>query len=335
MRVGAAPLTIAFLALLLLPLNTATVHAQVTTGSITGSVIDPRGRPIPGAAVVASDSLRASTRTTVSDEEGRYRFTDLAPALYDVSAGCPGFERVQRPQVQVAVDSRLRLDFHLPVAGIVQTVEVTAPLVPVQVESADLGAVIDQRRIQSLPLNRRDFLQLAMLTPGVNPPSQGSELSSRGSFAMHANGGREEYNNFLLDGVDNNDAYVNRYVVQPPVDSIQEFKIATNGYSAEYGRSAAGQVNVITRSGSNRFDLTAYEYFRNEALNARNAFDTEGEEAPFERNQFGAELRRAAAAQPHVRVRELRLPPRAEFRDAPVDGPDGPGSARATCPNSR
>ncbi len=137
----------------------------------------------------------------------------------------------------------------------------------------DLGSVIDERRIQSLPLNRRDFLQLALLTPGVNPPAEGSELSSRGSFAMHANGGREEYNNFLLDGVDNNDPYVNRYVVQPPVDSIQEFKIATNSYSAEYGRSAAGQVNVITRSGGNRTGVTAYEYFRNEALNARNAFD--------------------------------------------------------------
>ena len=200
----------------------------------------------------------------------------------------------------------------MPIAGVVQTVEVTAPLVPVQIESADLGTVIDQRRIQSLPLNRRDFLQLAMLTPGVNPPAEGSELSSRGSFAMHANGGREEYNNFLLDGVDNNDPYVNRYVVQPPVDSIQEFKIATNSYSAEYGRSAAGQVNVITRSGSNRFDLSAYEYFRNEALNARNAFDTERREAAVRAQPVRRELRRAAAAQPHVRVREHRLPPRAE-----------------------
>ena len=290
MRAGVLPLTIASLALLLLPVSTATVQAQVTAGSIAGTVIDPSGRPIPGAAVVASDSLRASTRTAVCDEEGRYRFTDLAPALYDVSAAAQGFEQVQRPRVQVAVDSRLRLDFRLPVAGIVQAVEVTAPLIPIQVESADLGAVIDQRRIQSLPLNRRDFLQLAMLTPGVNPPSQGSELSSRGSFAMNANGGREEYNNFLLDGADNNDAYVNRYVVQPPVDSIQEFKIVTNSYSAEYGRSAAGQVNVITRSGSNRFELSAYEYFRNQALNARNAFDTEGEEPPFERNQFGVSV---------------------------------------------
>jgi len=290
MRVSPLTWKVAFLAGLLAPVGIATVQAQVTTGTITGSVIDPSGRPIAGAAVVASDGSRAVSRTTVSNEVGRYRLADLAPALYDISAAAQGFDRVQRQQVPVAVDSEQRLDFHLPIAGIVQTVEVTAPLAPVQIESADLGTIIDQRRIQSLPLNRRDFLQLAMLTPGVNPPAEGSELSSRGSFAMHANGGREEYNNFLLDGVDNNDPYVNRYVVQPSVDSIQEFKIATNSYSAEYGRSAAGQVNVITRSGSNRFDLAAYEYFRNDALNARNAFDDAGEKPPFERNQFGVSL---------------------------------------------
>jgi hypothetical protein len=139
---------------------------------------------------------------------------------------------------------------------------------------------------QALPLNRRDFLQLSLLTPGVQPPVEGSELSVRSGFAMHANGGREESNNFLLDGVDNNDPYVSRYVVQPPVDSIQEFKIATNSYSAEYGRSAAGQINVVTRGGTNNFSMFGYEYFRDRALDARNYFD--GDEKPaFNRNQFG------------------------------------------------
>ena len=290
MRIRPLLRTAAVFTILAAALSASAVQAQVTTGSVSGSVSDPSGRPVPGATVVASDGARASARTAVSDEMGRYRFADLPPALYDLSAAARGFERVERRQVSVTVDSHLRLDFNLPVAGVVEAVNVTAPLVAIEPQAADVGTVIDQRRIQSLPLNKRDFLQLAMLTPGVNSPSQGSELSSRGSFAMHANGGREEYNNFLLDGVDNNDAYVNRFVVQPPVDSIQEFKIVTNSYSAEYGRSAAGQVNVITKGGSNRFELTAYEYFRNEALNARNAFDTEGEEPPFERNQFGASL---------------------------------------------
>ena len=132
----------------------------------------------------------------------------------------------------------------LSIAGITHQVDVTARVEPVQTESSELGTVIDQRRIQALPLNRRDFLQLSLLTPGVQPPVEGSELSVRSGFAMHANGGREESNNFLLDGVDNNDPYVNRYVVQPPVDSIQEFKIATN-VSGKGGASGLGGVRQV------------------------------------------------------------------------------------------
>ncbi|HEY3381782.1 MAG TPA: TonB-dependent receptor [Vicinamibacterales bacterium] len=275
------------LALLLVLGAGVVARAQVTTGIISGYVFDPSGRLIANAEVSVSDNLHAVARTTTTDNAGLYRFAELPPAAYDVSAAAQGLERIHRAQVPLAVNSQVRVDFHLPLAGIAQTVLVTAPLEPMQAESAELGSILDQRRIQALPINRRDFLQLAMLTSGVNPPAEGSELSSRGSFAMHANGGREEYNNFLLDGVDNNDPYVNRFVVQPPVDSIQEFKIATNSYSAEYGRSASGQVNVITRSGTNRFDVTAYEYFRNQALNARNVFDTAPDKPVFERNQFG------------------------------------------------
>ena len=144
----------------------------------------------------------------------------------------------------------------------------------VNTASGDLGAVIDQSRIDALPLNERDFLQLALLAPGVTPPVQGSELASRGTFAMHANGGREEMNNFLLDGVDNNDSDNGGYVLQPSVDAIEEFKIATNSYSAEYGKASAGQVNVITRGGSNELHGTVYEYLRNNDLDARNYFDS-------------------------------------------------------------
>ena len=125
-----------------------------------------------------------------------------------------------------------------------------------------------------------------MLTPGVGDPVESSELSSRGAVAIHANGAREEANNFLLDGVDNNDPYVNRYVAQPAVDSVQEFKVATNAYSAEYGRNAGGQINVVTRRGSNDLQGFAYEYFRNRALNAANYFE-DGRTSPFKRNEFG------------------------------------------------
>ncbi len=277
----------ACLALLVLLGATTTARAQVTAGTISGYVFDPSGRPVASATVSVSDNLHAFARTATTDDKGLYSVTDVPPAAYDITVSLARFEPARRTQVALPVDGHLRIDFHLRIAGIAEAVQVTAAVEPVQTESAELGSVIDQRRIESLPLNRRDFLQLAMLTPGVNPPAEGSELSSRGAFAMNANGGREEFNNFLLDGVDNNDPYVNRYVVEPSVDAIQEFKIATNSYSAEYGRSAAGQVNVITKSGSNQFQLTGYEYFRNAALNARNAFDTAAEAPPFNRNQFG------------------------------------------------
>src|SRR5262249_25543414 len=152
-------------------------------------------------------------------------------------------------------------------------------------ESAELGLVVNQERMDDLPLNRRDFLQLALLAPGVAPPVEGSQLSTRGSFSMHAAGGREEFNNFLVDGADNNDPYINGYLLQPSVDGIQEFRVAINSYTAEYGRNSAGQVNIISRAGGQALHGTVYEYFRNRDLDARNFFD--GSEKPgYVRHQF-------------------------------------------------
>ena len=263
--------------------------AQLTSGSISGYVYDPSGRAIPNAEVRATDESHSVSRGAITNESGFYRFLDLAPAVYTVSATARNLEDVSSPEVTLTVNSHLRVDLHLPLTGLKQALEVTASVRTLETESAELGVVLDRKRIESLPLNRRDFLQLSLLTPGVMPPAEDSELSTPGSFAMHANGGREEYNNFLLDGVDNNDPYANRYVLQPSVEAIQEFKIATNSYGAEYGRNAAAQVNVITRSGSNQMHGSVYEYLRNRVLDARNFFD--GSEKPkFVRNQFGFAL---------------------------------------------
>src|SRR5262249_55719809 len=162
------------------------------------------------------------SRSVFTDNSGFYRIVDLPPALYEVSGEAAQFTKTVGPSVQLEVNEQARVDFHLPIEGqnTQVTIRATESLVPT--ESSELGAVIDHSRIEGLPLNQRDFLQLAMLTPGVAPPVEGSQLSTRGGFAMHANGGREEFNNFLLDGVDNNDQDVNRYVLQPSVDSIQE-----------------------------------------------------------------------------------------------------------------
>jgi len=260
--------------------------AQVTTSSILGHVYDPTGAVIVNASITVLDAHHSVIRKTITDSTGAYIVIGLAPAQYSVSASAPNFAEVTQNDVSLEVNTLVRADFDLSLAGTQKIVEVVARVSQIQTESSEVGIVVNQQEIESLPLNRRDFLQLALLSPGVSPPVQGSELSTRGSFSMHAGGGREEFNNFLLDGVDNNDPYVNRYGVEPPVDSIQEFKVVTNSYSAEYGRSAAGQVNVISRKGTNSFHGSAYEYLRNKVLDARNFFD--GPDKPnLIRNQFG------------------------------------------------
>ncbi|HEY6293912.1 MAG TPA: TonB-dependent receptor [Terriglobia bacterium] len=264
----------------------ASTAAQVSSGSILGYVYDPSGASIAKAQITVSDAGRSLVRKTMTDASGAYSIAQLPPARYTVSASAPGFVAVTQPGVTIAVNAEIRTDFHLPIAGVKKTVAVTAVVVPVQAESSELGTVVNQQQIASVPLSRRDFLQLALLAPGVAPPVQNSELSSYGAFSMSADGGREEYNNYLLDGVDNNDPYVNRYGVEPPVDSIQEFKVATNSYSAEYGRSGAGQVNVITRQGTNDFHGSLYEYVRNRIFDARNFFDP-AQSPELARNQFG------------------------------------------------
>ena len=272
---------------LILVLSLGPLFGQVTTGSISGFLLDPERKPIANATVTTSDNARSLTRTTRSDGAGFYRFVGLPPADYTLASSVESFQPVTIPHVAVRVDSAVRVDFLFQLAGIKQSVTVTAQVRGVQSESSDLGVVIGEEEIRSLPVNRRDFLQLALLSPGVTPPVQDSELSTRGSFAMHVNGAREEFNNYMLDGVDNNDQVVNRYILQPSVDAILEFKIATSGYSAEYGRSAGAQVNVITRSGTNQVHGFATEYLRNRALDAPNFFD-DGHKSKYIRNQFGA-----------------------------------------------
>lgn len=263
--------------------------AQVTTGTLTGRVLDPSGAAVPGVVVKLGDAPHGFARATVSGLDGLYRFPQLPASSYVLSAKVEKFSPFSRVGVVVAPGETRREDIGLVIAGAQTELEVAATT-RTAAESAQQGLTLGAERIQSLPLNRRDFLQLALLAPGVTPPVQDSELSSRGAFAMHASGGREEFNQYLLDGVDNNDPYNNRFVLQPPVETIQEFRVETNSYGAEFGRSAGGQINIITRGGSNFWHGEAYEYFRNRALDARNYFEAPAEKARYQRNQFGGAL---------------------------------------------
>lgn len=243
---------------------------------------------ISGAEVKIIDTQRAIAKVASTDGTGSYSFIGLAPTAYSISVNAGGFASQTRSDLALAVNTALSLDFHLAVQGPHAAIEVVQPVSYLQAETPEVGTVIDQKLTETLPLNARNFLQLALLAPGAFLPVEGSQLSSNGGNSMEVNGGREEYNNFLLDGADNNDPYVAGYVVQPAVDSVQEFKMVTSSYGAEYGRSAAGQINVVTRQGTNDFHGTAYEYLRNKVLDARNYFDGQGfAKPPYIRNQFG------------------------------------------------
>jgi len=277
----------ALLAPLLLLVLACNARAQVSSGSIQGYVYDPSDALITNASVAVSDANHVIVRRTTTDSAGAYSFTELSPGIYSVAASHSGFGEIAQLNIRVLVNTRTQADFRLPIAGEKKTIEVTALSPEAQPETFEVGTVIEEQQIESVPLNKRDFLQLALLAPGVAPPVQGSELSSYGAFSMDAGGGREEANDFLLDGVDNNDPYVNRYGVEPPMDSIQEFKVATNSYDAEYGRSSAAQINVITRQGTNEFHGSAYDYLRNRVLDASNFFDIGNTTPKLVRNQFG------------------------------------------------
>lgn len=276
------------------------LFATGPTGTIVGTITDPSGAVVPKARVTVRNQETNSTREVVTDGEGDYNVPLLPPALYQVSAEKPGFRRSIYRAVNLDVDQTARLDFTLQVGEVNQDIAVTDAVPMIQTDTSTLGQVIDRRQVHELPLNERNFLSFALLVPGGQMPVEGSQNSTQGG-SISVNGAREQSNNFLLDGVDNNDPYINQYVALPSIDAIQEFKVQSSDYSAEFGRSGGGQINVVIRSGSNQFHGSALEFIRNRTLDAKNFFDLPdctagsppGTCAPiprFDRNQFGGTL---------------------------------------------
>ena len=282
--------TISFMIAVVCLLLCVSAFGQRVTGSIDGRVTDPSGAILPGVEVTVTNESTGQTRVVVTNETGLYNAPLLTSGTYSVQASLPGFRTEVRRGIVVEVDRNARVEIQLQVGEVTEKVEVMADAPLVQVDTSSLGQVIDAQRVAQLPLNGRDFLQLASLTPGVQPNSEGSNLSTQ-SGSVNVNGAREVFNNFMLDGIDNNDSGPAQLVIVPSVDSIQEFKVQTSNYSAEYGRSAGGLINVSTKSGSNSFHGSAYEFLRNSAMDARNFFDNPSQpKLAFKRNQFGATL---------------------------------------------
>ncbi len=256
--------------------------------TLRGTVKDQSGGVIVGATVTIRNVEKGISRTLTTNESGDYVASQLSPQRYSIQATASGFQSKTENELILQVGQEARLDFTLGVGTAAQSVTITEAAAPlIQSENASVGGVVDERNVRELPLNGRQFWQLAQLIPGVSPPPQNSTLSSRGGFQVA--GSYEVSNNFILDGIDNNDRTTGQPSIRPSVDGIQEFRVLTGTYEAEYGRQSGGQVLITTKSGSNQFHGTAYEFFRNNHLDARNFFSP-GDLYPFTRNQYGGSL---------------------------------------------
>ncbi|MBK5294639.1 MAG: TonB-dependent receptor [Acidobacteriia bacterium] len=286
-----------FMAALALCLILSSAAFAQTLGEITGVVRDQTGAVVAGAEVTATNIGTNSTRTTLSNEAGIYSFPALTPGMYTIKVEKPGFKSVSRPNIELQVQMVARIDIDMTVGQVSESVEVSAQAALLTSETATVGTVIENKRIVELPLNGRNALSLAALSPNVSFgfPNAGQADSRQGGIraaqSISIAGQRAQYNHFTLDGVENTDPNFNTFVVLPSVDALQEFKVQTGIYPAEFGRGAS-QVNMSTKSGTNDYHGTLFEFLRNEKLDAKNYAFTAARppKDPFKWNQFGFTL---------------------------------------------
>jgi len=273
----------------------ASSAAQVTTGSLIGTVTDPGG-VVPGANVTITEVNRGTSDTFVTDSAGTYTAPFLTPGTYRVEVNVSGFKKWVREGIILQVNQRARVDVLLEIGRLEETTTVVASTPLLRTDSSEVGTVIEERAIKELPLNGRNFATLVYLTPGITPGQAGENLSGastfnpRGASNFNALGHQANANGWLIDGIDNNEYTFNTLIIAPSVEQVREFKVLSGVFSAEFGRGA-GVVSVATKSGTNTFHGTVFEYLRNDAFDARNFFVPAGEPKPkYIRNQFGGAL---------------------------------------------
>src|SRR5690348_16571641 len=267
------------------------------TGSFFGTVADTTGSVIAGAKVTVTAQETGVSRDATTDQTGHYLIPLLPVATYTVKVSMANFQTVTQTNLRLQVDERRELDFTLPPASVTQTVEVSATPVAVQTADPTLGQVITSQQVAQLPLNGRDFVQLATLTPGTtqetNPSSffnggPSSEVSTRGTYSLSVGGSRAQSTDWLLDGNDNNELTSLGISILPSIHAIQEFKVLTFNYSAEFRTVPGTTVLVNTKDGTYQFPGSVFEFFRNTKLDARSFFAATKEK--FNLNQFGGAL---------------------------------------------
>src|SRR5580700_8552496 len=267
-----------------------------TLGEITGTVVDPSGAGVPNAAVTMTSTATNASRSEQTNEQGLYTFTSVPPGTYNLKVEHPGF-KTTTSNVEVQVQQSVRLDLTLQVGQVSESVEVSATAALLQSENATVGAVVETKSIVELPLNGREYLNLVTLAPNVSnlaPPSgqaQSRQGADRANQSISAGGNRIVYDYYTLDAVVNTDPNFNTYVVLPSIDALQEFKVQTGVYPAEFGHEAT-QINVLTKSGGNQYHGALFEFLRNDTLDATPYSFTTNHQAksPFKWNDFGFEM---------------------------------------------
>jgi hypothetical protein len=262
-------------------------QAQVVTGTLLGTVYDPSGRVLPNVEVMATLVDRDLQRSTKTSESGGYELGFLPTGKYRITATYAGFKAQTQENVEVRIDQRLRIDFTLQLGAVSEQITVTAEVPLVNSDSSNLGEALEQRRVVELPMRGRQFIDLVTLSAGTTPEVAGA---FGGQFALagtsvNVNGNRADANNFLLDGVPINDSMWGRMAVSPSLDAIEEMKVQSFLYTAEFGSAGGGQVNITMRSGQNTLHGSVFGFFRRDQFDAKNYFATK--KPPLERNNYG------------------------------------------------
>ncbi|HZQ50549.1 MAG TPA: TonB-dependent receptor [Bryobacteraceae bacterium] len=276
---------------IVLLLSATTLRAQQTTADILGTVTDTSGAVLPGARITVHNLDTGADYTAVSNPSGEYIVTLLPVGHYSIRVVASGFKTLVVPEVTLAIGDRLRQDVRLEVGALQQSVEVTASSPALQTDSSSLSNLISTNAMENLPLNGRNFVALAQLTAGAAEgeatglPTGTRPDDRRLTSAVAVNDQPTSFNNFMIDGMDDNERFIGTVIVKPSVDALQEMKVQTNLYSAEFGRTAGGVINFVTKSGTNDFHGSLFEFFRNQNLDARSFFA--GAKPPYHQNQFG------------------------------------------------
>jgi outer membrane receptor protein involved in Fe transport len=281
--------------LFILHLSLCPVVQGQSTAVLNGTVSDPSGAAVPLARVVIKNQATGEEWNTQTNSSGLYALPSLPPGSYQVSVTAEGFKKLVVTDLKLDVATSVTKDLQMTVGSITQEVQVTTEAPLIETSTTGVGQVIDTKSVQDIPLNGRHFVDLNLLTPGtVTPPANGfltAPLRGQGSFAINTAGQREDTTNWLVNGINLNDPVQNQVTFQPPVATLEEFKVDNSTFSAQYGRNAGSIVNMATRSGSNEYHGEAFEFFRNNALDARNFFNvTSTPQASFKHNEFGGDL---------------------------------------------